>query len=259
MVSVRKNEKWSFPSTNSGTLGQELKLMTIRDCSRLALLAIAFVGIACTEEGPRLVDPEPVFQALPSQAEFFAPPGSIDAVFLEVNGDVPGFAGMIIEDGKPVLLLVEGSRAEQALAALQGRLPDRSLSAGEVTWRQAQYEWREMARWHAAVLPMLTRREVVFSDADEALNRIVLGVVEGTNEEAVLEEAVRRGVPREAVVVKTTERPVPLQTLEDRIRPTRGGLRVNDGVPWGCTLGFNVNWGGDANVHDELALHRSIR
>lgn len=43
-------------------------------------------------------------------------------------------------------------------------------------------------------------------------------------------------------MVQETERPVALQSLEDQVRPTLGGVRIND-TNGGCTLGFNVNFG----------------
>jgi hypothetical protein len=208
----------------------------------LLLMLLGIVATACHDERGGPAEPDQVFQASREGPEVYAPPGSIDAVFLEVNDEVPGFAGMVRENGEPVFLLVEGSRADQARAALHALLPDRGLDAARGNWRQADYEWRDLARWHAAVLPLLTRDDVVFTDANEALNRIMIGVLKGTDEAAVVEEAVKLGVPGEALVLTTTEPPVAVQTLRDRIRPTRGGLRVNEDGPE-CTLGFNVLWG----------------
>jgi len=208
-------------------------------------LALA-VGACSNDDRQGLLDPgDPSAVLISQRAEVFVPPGSIDEVFLDVNQQVPGFAGMIREEGGLLVLLTDGNRLDDARAALEMQMPGRGLDvASSLAWQQVDFEWKDLARWHTAVIPMLTQEEVVFTDANERLNRIVVGVFEGTRPAAIVEEAVRRGVPREAVLVRSTQPPVPLQTLEDRTRPTRGGLRINDGEESGCTMGFNVKYGG---------------
>ena len=209
------------------------------------VLLMGFALAACTDhEGAPTEPGDPLPQWLAEPGEVFAPAGSVDSIFLEVNREVPGFGGMIFDDGEPVLRLVDGVRAADALVALASRLPGRSLADAPQRWQIAEYEWRQLARWHAAVLPLLARDEVVFTDADERLNRIVLGILEGTDQEAITEAAVSRGVPAEALVLRITEPPVALQSLRDRVRPTRGGLRINDHPVYGCTMGFNVDFNG---------------
>jgi hypothetical protein len=216
----------------------------------LAWGLIAIVVTACTDHEPSLVEPNaPLPQWLEEPGKFFAPYGSIDSIFLAVNEEVPGFGGMIFEDGDPVLRLVSGTRATEALAALADHLPGRGLTAAAGRWQRADFEWKQLAGWHAAILPLLVRDDVVFTDADEGLNRIVVGVLEGTNEDDIIQAAVARGVPVEALILRVTEPPVALQSLRDRIRPTRGGLRINRVTEDpcyspGCTMGFNVDFGG---------------
>jgi hypothetical protein len=220
--------------------------------SRLAWVCFAVVvGVAaCTDHESGPLEPgTPLPHWIEEPGKFFAPYGSIDSIFLAVNEEVPGFGGMIFEDGDPVLRLVAGVRATEALAALVDHLPGRGLSAAAGRWQEADYEWRQLAGWHAALLPLLVRDDVVFTDADERLNRFVLGVLEGTNEDGIIEAAVARGVPVDALVLRVTEPPVALQSLRDRVRPTQGGLRINRVTEDpcfspGCTMGFNVDFGG---------------
>src|SRR5690625_6038554 len=82
---------------------------------------------------------------------------------------------------------------------------------------------------------------VIFTDADESINRIVIGVESEALRPAVLDAVERLGVPADAIVVQETERPVALQSLEDQVRPTLGGVWIND-TNGGCTLVFNFNF-----------------
>jgi hypothetical protein len=174
---------------------------------------------------------------------YFAPEGSIDAVFLQVNNEVAGFAGVVREEGVRVLLLTDGGRFYEARSALASRLPGRQFESATV-WRPVDYEWRELASWHAAVIPLLALDEVLSTDANERLNRLVVGVRAASDMLVVREAAARRGIPAAALVLRVATRPVQLVDLEDRVRPTVGGLRINDGGAGDCTMGFNVTYGG---------------
>lgn len=173
-----------------------------------------------------------------------APPHSIHAFFVEVARTVPGFGGLFFEDGQPTIYLSDRGAAEVARRALLPVLGARGLGGAPLHVLEGEYDWLQLAEWHhRRLLPVLAMDGVIFTDADESINRIVIGVESEALRAAVLEAVERLGVPTDAVVIEETERPVPLQSLEDRVRPTLGGLRIND-TNGGCTLGFNVNYGG---------------
>ncbi len=151
---------------------------------------------------------------------------------------------MFFAEGQPTIYLTDRAAAAAARQALMPLLEARGLGGAPLHVLDGEYGWRQLAEWHhRRLLPVLAMDGVFFTDADESINRIVIGVESEAVRPAVLVAVERLGVPADAVVIEETERPVPLQSLEDRVRPTLGGLRINDGNS-GCTLGFNVDYGG---------------
>src|SRR5690606_8563428 len=90
-------------------------------------------------------------------------------------------------------------------------------------------------------------RGVVFTDADEANNRVHIGVEDADAMAAVERTLGMLGLPREAVMLSLAEPEYPMQSLRDRVRPVAGGLQIN--FPGSlCTLGFNVRAPDRPNV-----------
>src|SRR5687768_3065473 len=118
--------------------------MTTRAMWRPAVVAITYLLGACVDDTRTPVEPQGAL-AIQESANVYAPAGSIDAVFLEVNRTIPGFAGMIRENGRDGLLLVDESRAGAARQAIAARLPNRAF--GQLTTRKALYEWQDLATW----------------------------------------------------------------------------------------------------------------
>jgi hypothetical protein len=86
-------------------------------------------------------------------------------------------------------------------------------------------------------------RGAVWVDADEARNRVTIGVERGTSMAQVRSAVARLGVPSGAVVVEEVEPVRFAATLRDRVRPVVGSLQIN--FPgFLCTLGFNATRNG---------------
>jgi hypothetical protein len=117
--------------------------------------------------------------------------------------------------------------------------------------RRADYDWASLERWQGrASEQALAMRGAVWVDADEARNRVTIGVERGMPAAQVRSAVARLGVPSAAVVVEEAE-PVRLAaTLRDRVRPVVGALQINfdpdPGTPGSflCTLGFNATRNG---------------
>ena len=86
----------------------------------------------------------------------------------------------------------------------------------------------------------------VYSDLDEAHNRILFGVENGGLATAVAAVMRAHGVPSDAYAVEVTE-PVQLAaTLRDNVNPKVGGLQIHF-TQYLCTLGFNVTQNGQTH------------
>jgi len=93
---------------------------------------------------------------------------------------------------------------------------------------------------HQRLLPLFELNGVVFTDADEARGRFVVGVLNPGLEIAIRNRLGALGVSSASVDVVVTEPIFELTTLRDEVRPLVGGLQVRfDGFL--CTYGFNAN------------------
>jgi len=210
-----------------------------------------------------------VFRAQPT-----APPlQSLDATFADIAGEIPGFGGLYFdEQGNPNVYMapVDGVAAlgAEALAGqlnsgLRARGLEGNISAQDLVIRAGNYNFRQLSGFHRDIVPVLGAPGVVFTDADETSNRIVVGIEEGTSEAEIQAIIQQLGVPIDAVSIVVTEPIVALQaasielsraplasnigdlpTLRDAIRPIAGGLQIWRFIPPVsasiCTLGFNA-------------------
>jgi hypothetical protein len=159
-------------------------------------IASGLIITGCTDEQPGMTEPVgPMATSAGHYSPLIAPPGSIDAIFLEVNKEVSGFAGLIYDEGQPVILLSrpDPEAAVRARGALSDRLPGRALNEAELRWWHVEFEWRDLAAWHVAAVPLLERDDVIFTDAHESLNRIVIGKTRGADKELIRKAAVGEG------------------------------------------------------------------
>lgn len=170
--------------------------------------------------------------------------GSVDDELVRIGRQVPGFGGLYYdEDGRPNVYLLE---PEGAGAGALKRL------GPEVRLRRGEYEFERLLGWRLALRPLLALPGVVFLDADETLNRVVLGL-DSTSRSKSLErdrlerELLAKGVPRQAVLLVETSPIEPLAGLQNTLRPVPGGMQIvfpiappTYGV---CTLGFNARLG----------------
>jgi hypothetical protein len=131
---------------------------------------------------------------------------------------------------------VERGNAERALRPF---LAAQGLTASQLRVLPAKYDWAQLERWHTrASEEVLAARGAVFVDADEASNRVLIGVERGASA-SIKGLIARLGIPEAAVVIRETEPVRFAATLRDEVRPIVGGLQIN--FPgFLCTLGFNA-------------------
>jgi hypothetical protein len=222
----------------------------------LTIGALALAG-ACIDHAP--VEPT---ASIPEVPQLFATPANPASHFFE-GGDadlariaeaVAGFGGYFYDDARVLNIYMHPSMqavsTASALEALRGELAPLGVRAADLQGArvlEAQYDFAQLAAMHRQVTPVLGIEGVVYTDADEAANRIAIGV-ENAQARASVERALGMlGMPAGAVVLREAEPIQFMQTLQQRVRPVAGGLQIN--FPgFLCTLGFNVRSPGAPQV-----------
>jgi len=113
-----------------------------------------------------------------------------------------------------------------------------------IVTRRGDYEFPQLNSWRGRLRAAFSIPGVQSLDADEAANRVRVGVTSTEAAAQVQALADRAGVPRGALIVQGVPPIQLLSTVRDYTRPTEGGLQI-DGS--GCTLGANV-WYSNAAV-----------
>lgn len=172
---------------------------------------------------------------------------STDEFFLRLHDLIPGFAGLILDDGVPTVYLVDLDRAALAEVVLTPFLVERGNGGRGLEVREAIFSWPDLYHWRLKARGLFHLDELRSLDISESRNRIVIGIAPGSSPDDALARLAELGVDREAVVFQEAER-VPLATgmpdsLADRHRPVMGGFQISKGGSLGsCTATVNVLW-----------------
>lgn len=182
--------------------------------------------------------------------------------------EIPGFGGYFIDSsGAVVGYVTDLARADALRGRLEAAVRGGRMGGGSrgraVAIRQGQFDFPSLARWRDIVSGQLLGvvPGVVMSDADEAANRVTIGIDEARHPGARaegLQRLVRLGVPANAVrfiasqpVSPDVARPTALaaaammflnQNLLDVPSPVVAGYRIF--APGPCTLGPVVEHNG---------------
>jgi hypothetical protein len=210
----------------------------IRTSPRFDLLVAAMVlAVSACQETSEPTTPE--FQPDAPDLEQLAQESSPDP--MAVARAVPGFGGLFLDSsGRPAVYLTDLRQRGAAERALAGFVRSEGVSAPQLRVLKGDFDYLTLDRWVNRATPeALARRGAVFIDLDEAINRVRIGVEDGTAEIDVKQVIARLGIPAAAVIVERTA-PIRLAaTLQSRVRPVRGGLQINF-TNFVCTLGFNA-------------------
>lgn len=130
------------------------------------------------------------------------PTRSVDDDWADIARQVPGgFAGVILENGKPVIFLTDTTQRQQALAGLQSRLVIFGGLAG-ATFRAARWNFSQLAEWYRYLQIQSFTLPILASDIDEAKNRIMFGVRDSTARARVEEVLVKLDLPCYLVAIQ---------------------------------------------------------
>jgi hypothetical protein len=158
---------------------------------------------------------------------------------------VPGFGGFFLdEQGTPTIYLKDAAQRGAAEKALTPWFTSQGRAVAEMRVRKADFDWADLDRWFTqASAEALSVPGVVFTDADEARNRVRVGVEHAVAATQVRSVLARLGVPAAAVIVDVTEPIKQLATLRGVVRPVVAGVQIN--FPgFICSIGFNASRSG---------------
>jgi hypothetical protein len=211
--------------------------------SAAAALGLAACSDAPTEATPDRPDPGPPTASQPQ-------PVGLDAELVRLAREVPGFGGMYYdEEGRFHVYLKRPEQGAGAIARIRQTVSTRGLRAAgaaddDAVVEQGAYDFVELTEWHERVSPaLLTLRGVVYTDVDEARNRLRVGATPEASVEAIGAQLAALEVPRAAVVIDSAAPISRAATLRELLRPVAGGLQIVFPDPpsaFICTVAFNA-------------------
>jgi hypothetical protein len=162
---------------------------------------------------------------------------------IKLGRTVRGFGGFYLDRGVAVVYLKDGKERGNAERALAPFLRAEGIAPSQLRVLPAKYDWAQLEGWFKrASAEVLAVSGGVFVDADEARNKVTIGVERGSAAR-VRGIVARLRIPEDAVIIEETEPVKFAATLRDRVRPVVGGLQIN--FPgFLCTLGFSAVRGG---------------
>lgn len=225
--------------------------MRMQLTSRTLTVCAVLLAAACSDQDQNLTPtdvPNPSLKATAQQ-----PVTNPNALARAVQG----FGGFYYDAaGAPTMYLKDPGQRGNAERALSPYLSSHGVAASRVQVKPGRFSWAELESWQSKVsAEALKLPGAVFVDADEANNRVTIGVERGKGG-PVRGALARLGLPAGAAVVQETEavtfavgpRPKPQAkpgsgpSLQGLVRPLEGGIQIN--FPgFLCTLGFSANDG----------------
>jgi hypothetical protein len=235
---------WS-PSAEPNRVARRRRRLIV---AAAGLLAVAVGGAALPAQAQSLPagDPPPT-PSSPDTVQTF------DDQLAAVARQVPEFAGVYVDDDSRTHLAltdttdISRDRAATALGevfeASSGALTE-ALAGGEVVVERADFGFTALKDWYdRSSSGVLALDGVVFTDIDERVNRVAVGVARPEAIRSVRAELARLGVPAEAAVV-TVVPAATLASLQNAITPKVGGVQITNSGGGTCTLGFNARRAG---------------
>jgi hypothetical protein len=168
---------------------------------------------------------------------------SIDEQFKGIARDAPGFGGLFLdEDGTPTIYLTDVEKRGPALSAV-GRVfgSVAGVRGKSIRVRVGRYDFAELSAWRDSIAANLPFDDIVFLDASERDNRVVIGVADPSAIAGLSDGLRNSGIPHEAVIFEKTQRRALQSDLAHPVRPMIGALAISKAPSFQrCTLGFNA-------------------
>jgi hypothetical protein len=240
----------------------------MRTRTTLPTLLAGLVLLAGCRDEPLPVDPSSASEGsrnVSAAVPMRQGPREINADFVQLVQQVPGFGGLFIDrtsdpSGVVTVYLTNpelAAAARVSIAAFLSRIGKDQWSTKATSGLrvlQGQYDFVQLTHWYGQVISKVPVRGFTMGDIDERRNRIVIGVRDIAVRERVLADVAALGIPSGAVLVEEVgptimnqsvepiEPPPPsFETLFDPVRPVIGGLQIQSVFDLKfCTFGFNV-------------------
>lgn len=168
--------------------------------------------------------------------------GSSDYRFLKIEKEHPGFGGMFSDENGALNVYMlhpeTGAAAVETDLRRSGFLTPKEAAAA-INVLQGKYSFSALAGWRDRLLTALALKNVVFLDIDETRNRLVIGISDPTAIRSVKNKIIASKIPQEAVIIEKAEPIHNFETVNDKIRPLKGGVEIQSDL-YDCTLGFNA-------------------
>jgi hypothetical protein len=210
---------------------------------RFALAAAATVALGSCSDDTTLPS-APSAPSAPAAAPNLALTGAQQGLAddpVALARTVPGFGGFFVDDqGTPTIYLATPGRRAAAEQALAPWFRERGRPAAALRVLPARFDWTDLERWYAQATPeALAVPGAVFADADEAGNRVHIGVEHAAAASRVRSVLARLGIPAAAADVEIVAPIRQVATLRNSVRPVVAGVQIN--FPgFLCSLGFNA-------------------
>lgn len=199
-----------------------------------ASLAVVFAAtvLAACDTAPESTGPTPNFAVVPADQ-------ATDPV--AVSQRLATYGGMFVDEaGRPTVYLTDLADAPKARQILRAFAEENDASPLAIRFRPAQHRVSDLNAWYNRTWPaVMEMNGAVFSDLDEANNRLLFGVENAGLATAIGAIMRANNVPASAYAVEVTEPIRNLATLRDVVNPKVGGLQIHFGG-YLCTLGFNA-------------------
>lgn len=173
---------------------------------------------------------------------------------LDIEANVPGFGGLSIDtDGSLKAFVTDVAASPAAIVAIQRLMADHpdlfaradgSLPAIRIL--RGAFPFSSLVRWAELITAQATPASGIrLVDADEALNRVRIGIGTASAEAGVRVTAQKLGLPDDALAFVVMDGEFHAATsVQDRVATTHGGIQIGwlkvAGDTVICTLGFNV-------------------
>lgn len=128
-----------------------------------------------------------------------------DGLFAHLAERIPGFGGLLSEDGRLAVYLTDLDTSELAKPTLEWFLrrefPELADHAHDIHWLQGQYDWRQLVVWRDCLAGrFVSLVGAISSGLDEGRNRIDFGTPDEERIAAMKVELEKTVVPRDAVI-----------------------------------------------------------
>jgi hypothetical protein len=164
---------------------------------------------------------------------------SVDQVAL--SRQLPSFGGMFLDEtGRPNVYVTDMRDESRIRARLAAFALANGFDASDIQVLRSEFSFARLndafERATHAAMPLAGS---VFTDLDEARNRIVVGVEQAGQVQGARAALARAGLEDGSYEVIVTEPIHQVATLRDKFDPTRGGIQIHFSQ-YVCTLGANV-------------------